>query len=137
MIKKDYAYYWDHPDEYPRLKQEDLKYEPTVLLCEFMLSGLREEMEEVISITNKAPKDKDIRHKAVVMKHDLESPVIDAITFGHSEELVDELVKRCPKGVFDEDDNDRKDEKVEREKRNKLKTNVNPLRYKYIVTRFD
>lgn len=133
MIKKDYAYYWNHPDEYPRLKKEDLKYEPTVLLGEFILSGLREEMEEVISITNKAPKDKDIRHKAVVMKHDLESPIIDALTFGHGEELVDELIRRCPKGVFDEDDGNRKDEKMERRKRYHIKADVNPLRYKRVV----
>lgn len=137
MIKKDYAYYWNHPDEYPRLKKEDLKYEPTVLLCEFMLSGLREEMEEVISITNKAPKDNDIRHKAVVMKHDLEQPIIDALSFGHGEELVEELVRRCPKGVFDEYDgtnnNNRKDEKVERGKRYYIKADVNPLRYKRVT----
>jgi len=130
MIKKDYAYYWNHPNEYPRLKKEDLKYEPTVLLGEFMLSGLREEMEEVIGITNKAPKDKDVRHKAVVMKHDLESPIIDALSFGHGEELVDELVKRCPKGVFDgdEDDDNRKDEKVARRKLYHVKANGNSLR---------
>lgn len=133
MIKKDYAYYWNHPDEYPRLKKEDLKYEPTVLLGEFILSGLREEMEEAISITNKAPKDKDIRHKAVVMKQDLESPIIDALTFGHGEELVDELIRRCPKGVFDEDDDDRKDETVERRKRYYVKADVNPLRYKRVT----
>lgn len=132
MIKKDYAYYWNHPDEYPRLKKEDLKYEPTVLLCEFMLSGLREEIEEVISITNKAPKDEDVKHKAVVMKHDLEQPIIDALTFGHGEELVDELIRRCPEGVFDEDDDDRKDEKMERRKRYHIKADVNPLRYKRV-----
>ncbi len=133
MIKKDYAYYWNHPDEYPRLKKEDLKYESTVLLCEFMLSDLREEIEETINITNKAPKDNDIRYRAIEMKHALESPVIDALTFGHGEELVDELVKRCPKGVFDEDDNNRKDEKMERRKRHHIKANGNPLRYKRVA----
>lgn len=133
MIKKDYAYYWNHPDEYQRLKKEDLKYEPTVLLGEFMLSGLREEMEGVISITNKAPKDKDVKHKAIMMKHDLEQPIIDALTFGHGEELVEELIRRCPKGVFDEDDDNRKDETVERRKRYHIKANGNPLRYKRVT----
>lgn len=133
MIKKDYAYYWQHPDEYPRLKKEDLKYEGTVQLCEFMLEGLREEMENVITVTNRAPNDKDVRHKAVVMKHDLENPIIDALSFGHGEELVDELIRRCPKGVFDEDDDDRKDEKVARRKRHYVKADVNPLRYKRAV----
>ena len=133
MIKKDYAYYWNHPDEYPRLKKEDLKYEGTVQLCEFMLEGLREEMENVIKVTNLAPKDEDVKHKAIVMKHDLEQPIIDALTFGHGEELVDELVRRCPEGVFDEDDNNRKDETVERRKRYHVKADVNPLRYKRVT----
>lgn len=133
MIKKDYAYYWNHPDEYPRLKKEDLKYEPTVLLGEFMLSGLREEMENVIKVTNLAPKDEDVKHKAIMMKHDLEQPIIDALTFGHGEELVDELVRRCPEGVFDEDDDNRKDEKVERGKLYHIKADVNPLRYKRVT----
>ena len=133
MIKKDYAYYWNHPDEYPRLKKEDLKYEPTVLLGEFMLSGLREEMENVIKVTKLAPEDEDVKHKAIVMKHDLEQPIIDALTFGHGEELVDELIRRCPEGVFDEDDDNRKDEKVERGKRYHIKADVNPLRYKRVT----
>lgn len=133
MIKKDYAYYWNHPDEYPRLKKEDLKYEGTVQLCEFMLEGLREEMENVIKVTNLAPKDEDVKHKAIVMKHDLEQPIIDALTFGHGEELVDELIRRCPEGVFDEDDNNRKDETVARRKRYHIKADVNPLRYKRVT----
>ena len=137
MIKKDYAYYWNHPSEYPRLKKEDLKYESTVQLCEFMLEGLREEMENVITVTKLSPKDEDARHKAVVMKHDLEQPIIDALSFGHGEELVEELVRRCPKGVFEEDDgtndDNRKDEKVERGKRYHIKADVNPLRYKRVT----
>lgn len=133
MIKKDYAYYWNHPEEYQRLKKEDLKYEGTVQLCEFMLEGLREEMENVIQVTKLAPKDEEVKHKAVLMKHDLEQPIIDALTFGHGEELVDELVRRCPKGVFDEDDDNRKDEKVERGKRYHIKADVNPLRYKRVT----
>lgn len=125
----DYAYYWDHPDEYPRLKAEDLKYENTLYLCEFILSGIREEMENVIDMANRLPNNEDSKNKAVEMKHDLESPIIDALTFGHGEELVDELVKRCPKGVFDEDDSNRKDEKMERRKRHYTKRNVNQIRY--------
>ena len=125
MIKKDYEYYWNHPDEYPRLKADDLKYENTIFLCEFILSGLREEMETTIDMTKRVPKDEEIRHKAIVLKHDL--------TYGHGSDLVDELVRRCPKGVFDEDDSERKNEKVERRKRHNIKTDVNPLRYKRVV----
>lgn len=101
MIKKDNLYYWEHPEEYKRLTADDLKLEPTIYLCEFMLRELRQEMEDVIYHINLLPNDKDTILKTQKMKRDLEQPHIDALAFGHGQELVDELVKRCPIGVFD------------------------------------
>lgn len=135
--KKDNAYYWEHPREYRRLKDEDLKYEPTVYLCEYILSGLRKEMENVIKMVTYFPNDIDCRHNAVVMKHDLERPFIDALTFGHGSELVDELVRRCPKGVFDEDEGSRTNEKMAGGERYNPEANVNSLRYKRIASEFN
>jgi hypothetical protein len=128
-IKKDLAYYWDHPDEYPRLKAEDLKYENTLYLCEFILSGIREEMENVIDIANRLPNDENSKNKAIETKHDLDDPFTDALTFGYGKDLVDELVRRCPKGVFERNDDDRKDGSVEKRKRHYTKRNVNQIRY--------
>jgi hypothetical protein len=128
-IKKDLAYYWDHPDEYPRLKAEDLKYENTLYLCEFILSGIREEMENVIDIANRLPNDENSKNKAIETKDDLDDPFTDALTFGYGKDLVDELVRRCPKGVFERNDDDRKDGSVEKRKRHYTKRNVDQIRY--------
>lgn len=125
----DYAYYWNHPDEYPRLKAEDLKYENTLYLCEFILSGIREEMENVIDMANRLPNNEDSKNKAIETKHDLDDPFTDALTFGYGKDLVDELVRRCPKGVFERNDDDRKDGRVEKRKRHYTKRNVNQIRY--------
>lgn len=128
-VKKDLAYYWDHPDEYPRLKVEDLKYENTLYLCEFILSGIREEMENVIDMANRLPNNEDSKNKAIETKHDLDDPFTDALTFGYGKDLVDELVRRCPKGVFERNDDDRKDGSVEKRKRHYTKRNVDQIRY--------
>lgn len=128
-IKKDLAYYWNHQDEYPRLKAEDLKYENTLYLCEFILSGIREEMENVINIANRLPNNEESKNKAIETKHDLDDPFTDALTFGYGKDLVDELVRRCPKGVFERNDDDRKDGRVEKRKRHYTKRNVNQIRY--------
>ena len=128
-VKKDLAYYWDHPDEYPRLKAEDLKYENTLYLCEFILSGIREEMENVIDMANRLPNNEDSKNKAIETKYDLDDPFTDALTFGYGKDLVDELVRRCPKGVFERNDGDRKDGSVEKRKRHYTKRNVNQIRY--------
>lgn len=128
-VKKDLAYYWNHPDEYPRLKAEDLKYENTLYLCEFILSGIREEMENVINIANRLPNNEESKNKAIETKHDLDDPFTDALTFGYGKDLVDELVRRCPKGVFERNDDDRKDGGVEKRKRHYTKRNVNQIRY--------
>ena len=133
-IVKDNAYYWEHPEEYTRLKESDLKYEPTVYMCEFMLQGLREEIENVIDMINRFPKNEDCILKAQIMKRNLEDPFIDALTFGHGQTLVKEVISRCPEGVFDIHVNSRQNENMERRRRIKPKTDVNPLRYKRVVT---
>lgn len=136
-VKKDLAYYWNHPNEYPRLKAEDLKYENTLYLCEFILSGIREEMENVINKANRLPNDENSKNKAIETKDDLDDPFTDALTFGYGKDLVDELVRRCPKGVFERNDDDRKDGSVEKRKRHYTKRNVNQIRYQRISSGSD
>ena len=92
---KEIGFYWNHPELYQRMTRDDLMNEPTLILCEEILSGIREEMEKISALYAKNPKSESIRNAKTEMIHTLESNFINALSFGRSYVLVEEFNKMC------------------------------------------
>ena len=99
-VKDDY-YYWTHPKEYVRLKAEDMKTEPMILLCETILDGLRKEINHFLVSATRFPNDPKVKVAAKEFKRSLETQFITAITFGRAKELLKELEEKLPRGMMD------------------------------------
>ena len=95
----DYAYYWNHQDEYKRLTEEDLKFEPTLQLMEFILEGLREEIDDIVNALKAKPHDKDNIAKAKNMVENLKLPYYEGLTYGNNMVLVNKILEVVPKEV--------------------------------------
>ena len=93
----DYAYYWNHQDEYKRLTEEDLKFEPTLQLMEFILEGLREEIDDIVNALKAKPHDKDYIAKAKNMVENLKLPYYEGLTYGNNMVLVNKILEAVPK----------------------------------------
>ena len=133
MIVKDNAYLWRHPEEYERLTIDKLNDEAVLNAMEFALSGLKEEIDNIIEALKKHPYDKDNLINAIVMIHNLESKYFENITFGHNEELIEQIKAVLPKGV-DLIELARKNEAMEEAKRQKRKKRVERYRCKRNIT---
>lgn len=98
----DYAYFWQHPEEYPRIKAGDMRSNDAVVrLCEHILRHMRLECENMIRALKMTPRDEELKRKAHVLYRDLTSSVISSISFGGSDIVANEFASRCPEGVFD------------------------------------
>ena len=95
----NYEYYWQNPDEYPRLTMNDLQNEPTLELMEFVLEGLREEIDDIKNSLIKKPFDKDYQAKARVMLRCLNTKYYESITYGNNKTLMNEIISVLPKEV--------------------------------------
>lgn len=100
-VVHDNYYYWTHPKEYKRLKIEDLKDDPTLLLCEMVLVGFRKEMDRFLATASRFGSDSKTRDAAREFKLALGTQFMEAITFGKNRELLREFEERLPKGVVD------------------------------------
>ena len=100
-VKKTLKYYWDNPKEYKRLTSKDLNNESTIRLLEAIIESMKEEQNAIVDQLWHNPNDEDVRFHAVEIKHDLETDFVEAISFGHQNEMIKQFVQRCPKGVFD------------------------------------
>lgn len=97
----DYNYYWNHPDEYKRLTYNDLHSEATLQLMEFVLEGLREEIDDIIDTLKRRPHDKDYLVKAKWMINTLKTPYYEGLTYGNNMEFVNQILAVVPKEVID------------------------------------
>lgn len=101
MSDYDMSYYYKNPDKYESMLARELSNECCVRLAEVILIDIRGECDNIIAKIRRQPTNYEYIHDARRMYRTLTSQYIDALTFGHGEEVAQQFYNRCPKGVLD------------------------------------
>ena len=105
MVIQKYPYHYlhEHPEKYRRLRPDEIhNKEAVVNLCEEILKGISEEVNQLERYLSIAPNSENLQKEAREMNAYLMSDPISAISFGGSIEVAKIFRSKCPKGVFDE-----------------------------------
>lgn len=104
MASQSYPYYYlhKHPEEYVRLKPDDIhNNEAVVSLCEEILKGINIEVDNLVRYLRITPNSENLQKEARDMNAYLLSDPISSISFGGSVEVAKAFRNKCPKGVFE------------------------------------